>query len=395
MSRVATFTDCWRYTVSVRALIWLAVVGCGFETRIRGEVPIDEAGTGSDVAEACAWSFAPRDFDPCAVAMPQAQPMLFTGIYIIDSDTGVMTGPGLSGEQLAYREVNGIGVVSFTSLVVQANAGIRAQGTKPLVIASWGSIQLDGSIDVSSNPNNAAGAGANPTTCGASFGAPGTAVNGGDGGGGGGGYGALGGRGGNGNNAASSGGAAGTTRALPMTLEGGCRGGNAPAGDGGTPGKAGHGGGAIALVARETLAISGTVHAGGSGGTGALQSQTGGGGGGSGGMIRLEAAMLLLETGAILAANGGQGGGGCDNATATVGASGLAGTAEAVQANGQGAGTDGGGGGHLSRTTGAAAAQSSEGGGGGGGGVGYIVYKGHASATGIGGVTASPPAQPF
>jgi len=382
----------------VRAVTLLAVglVGCGFSTRIPiGEDPF-EAGMPPEAAAACtAWSFTPKDFDPCAIAPPEAQPTLFTGAYIIDSDTGVMNGPGVSMKQLAYRDVNGVGVVSFSNLIVQANTSIRGEGMKPLAIVSWGSIQLDGALDVSSNLNNPAGAGANPASCATSLGGNGLAINGGDGGGGGGGYGGLGGRGGNGNNVTNSGGTAGIVRGLPAVIEGGCRGGNAPIGDGGTPGKAGNGGGGIAVVAKDTLAISGIVHAGGSGGSGGAMSQTGGGGGGSGGMIRLEAAMLILESSAILAANGGQGGGGCDGATAGVGASGLAAAAEAAQGNSQGAGTDGGGGGFRDRVTGNAASQSSEGGGGGGGGVGYIVYKGHPSMTGIGGATTSPQAQPF
>ena len=351
---------------------------------------------GTEGTQACTtWSFMPKDFDPCAIAAPEEPPTLFTGIYVINSDTGVMNGPSVVNKQLAYKDVGGIGVVSFTNLVLQSNASFRGEGTKPLVIVSWGSMQIAGSIDVSSNPNNMPGAGADPATCGTSFGSMGVAQAGGDGGGGGGGFGANGGRGGNGNNVATTGGMAGVARGLPAKIEGGCRGGNAPVGDGGTPGKAGKGGGGVALVAKEMLALTGVVHAGGSGGTGGSQSQSGGGGGGSGGMIRLEAAQLVFEAGAIVAANGGQGGGGCDGSAAGPGASGLAGVAEAAQGNSQGAGTDGGGGGHLARPTGNPASTSSEGGGGGGGGLGYIVYKGHTSATGIGEVTASPPAQPF
>ncbi|MBA3501426.1 MAG: hypothetical protein M4D80_10510 [Myxococcota bacterium] len=375
----------------MRVVILLALVGCTFEVRVPN-MP-DEAGLGTEPGTDCAWSFMPRDFDPCMIAAPAAPPSLFTGTYIIESDTGMMRGAG-GPFQLPYKVVNGIGVVSLTELVLQSSVNIRAEGMKPLVIAVFGSAQVGGSIDVSSNTGNT-GAGANPTTCGTSFGGNGVAVASGDGGGGGGGFGALGGLGGNGAGVAASGGAVGMSRVLPQTLEGGCRGGNAPAGDGGTPGRAGNGGGGIALVVKNTLSISGIVHAGGAGGTGGAQSQTGGGGGGSGGMIRLEASALDLATSAILAANGGQGGGGCDNSAATAGASGVAGVTEAAQANNQGAGTAGGGGGHLARSTGNAAAQSSDGGGGGGGGVGYIVYKGHASATGIGGATSSPAAQPF
>lgn len=380
------------------ALILVAGLGagCSFETRIplAGDDTPMEAGTPTEGAEGCTtWSFMPKDFDPCAIAAPMEPPSLFTGIYIIDSDTGMMRGSG-GPFQLAYKAVNGVGVVSFTQLVLQANVSLRGEGMKPLVIASWSSMQIDGSIDVSSNLTNI-GAGANPAACGTSFGGNGMPIASGDGGGGGGGFGGLAGTGGNGNNVASTGGAAGLTRGLPSTIEGGCRGGNAPVGDGGNPGDAGSGGGGITLVAKDTLAIAGTVHAGGAGGTGGAQSQTGGGGGGSGGMIRIEAAMLVLSATTVLAANGGQGGGGCDGAAAGNGASGVAGAVEATQDNNQGAGTDGGGGGYRDRPTGNNASQSSDGGGGGGGGVGYIVYKGHADATGVGVATASPPAQPF
>lgn len=374
-------------------LIAVVLAGCSFDTRIPLTSEL-EAGVPTEGAEGCtAWTFMPKDFDPCAIAAPMDPPALFTGIYLIDSDTGMMRGSG-GPFQLAYKAVNGVGIVSFTGLVLQANVSLRAEGTKPLVIASWSSMQIDGSVDVSSNLTNT-GAGANPATCGASFGGNGMPLASGDGGGGGGGFGGLGGLGGNGNNVAATGGAAGMTRALPALIEGGCRGGNARVGDGGNPGDSGNGGGGIALVAKETLSIAGTVHAGGAGGTGGAQSQTGGGGGGSGGMIRVEGAMLVLSTTTVLAANGGQGGGGCDNSTAGNGASGVAGAAEAAQGNSQGAGTDGGGGGWRDRLTGNAASQSSDGGGGGGGGVGYVVYKAHANATGVGVAIASPPAQPF
>ena len=364
---------------------------CGFSSELPGQLP--EAG--ADASGPCTmWTFTPADFAPCAIPPPAAPPALGAGMYEIDSDTGMLTGAVTA--QLPYAVVGSVGVVSLTELTVAANVTLRAKGTRPLVIASWSMLTVHGTVDVSSRAGEMAGAGASSDACDASAGGEGKAGVDGDGGGGGGGFGNAGGLGGNGDAIANSGGTAGVMRGLPQILDGGCPGGNAGPGADGTPGKGGASGGAIALVAKDKLIVDGVVHAGGAGGTGGVQGQTGGGGGGSGGMIRLEAAMVELAAAGTLAANGGQGGGGCDNGTADAGADGAA---DAIAANAgdnsEGAGTPGGAGGWKTTTTGANATQSNDGGGGGGGGVGYIVVKGHTSATGIMEITSSPTAIVF
>ena len=378
----------------MRAILFLFVTACGFSNDVTTDRPVDALASDAaiDAAQCVPWSFMPADFDPCAIAAPAAAPPLTNGTYTIDSDTGILRGN--VSVQLPYKVVNGVGVVSVTDLVLGTNVNIRGVGSKPLAIVAWGSITIDGRIDVSSVVGGVPGAGANPSTCGTSAGGAGTAVVSGDGGGGGGGYGAAGGAGGNGSGVETTGGIGGAMRALPAIIEGGCPGGNAPAGNGGNPGDGGSGGGAIALVAKNVLTINGLVHAGGAGGTGGSQSQTGCGGGGSGGMIRLESANIVFGT-PMLAANGGQGGGGSDNSSALNGANGTPGATEPAQSNREGAGTDGGAGGWRDRVTGNSAAPSVGSGGGGGGGVGYIVFKGHTNVTGSAGVVSSPTAVSF
>ena len=106
---------------------------------------------------------------------------------------------------------------------------------------------------------------------------------------GGGGYGAslgtIGGSGGKAGTQSTGGGVAGTKLdAFPMTLRGGCKG-----GDGsllGTPDSAatgGYGGGAIAMVAAMQIHVDATINASGGGGQGgAMNASNGGGGGGAG-----------------------------------------------------------------------------------------------------------------
>ena len=374
-----------------RLAILALVAGCGFDKKVGG-APVDSAQPESN--DPCTkWTFQPKDFDPCMIAPADVPPPLFTGTYVINSENGMMRGAG-GPFQLPYAISGSVGVVSFTGLMVQQGVTIRTEGMRPLVIASTGSIQIDGFIDVSSNRSQTGG-GANPTTCGPSAGGPGTTRTNGDGGAGGGGNGAPGGLGGEGSNVAMTGGSAGSRRlTMPETIEGGCPGGSTPSGDLGTPGGPGSGGGGIALVARETLVVNGIVHAGGSGGGGANQNQNAGGGGGSGGMIRIEASLVMFGAASVLAANGGQGGGGCDGSAAMAGVSGLAQAMRAFSANRQGNAGDGGGGGWRDAPMGEPGSAGASGGGGGGGGVGYIAYKGHTMTMGTPTV-ASPTPTPF
>ena len=379
------------YNCEVRRAVVVMLSACGFSSNLPAQPP--EAGT--DASGPCTtWTFKPADFDPCAIATPEAPPVLGAGMYTIDSDTGMLTGNVTA--QLPYTVIGGIGVVSLSELTVPVNVTLRAEGMRPLVIASWSTLTIHGTVAASSRGGGMSGAGANSQACDTSAGGTGKVSGDGDGGGGGGGFGDAGGLGGNGDSVADSGGTAGVMRGLPQLLDGGCRGGDAGPGGDGTRGIGGASGGAIALVAKDKLTVDGVVHAGGAGGTGGMQGQTGGGGGGSGGMIRLEAADVELAMSGTIAANGGQGGGGCDNGTADAGADGLAEAAVADTGdNSEGGGTKGGVGGWKTATTGGSAPASGKGGGGGGGGTGYIVVKGHTSATGIMEITSSPTAIVF
>ncbi|HEU5058418.1 MAG TPA: hypothetical protein VFU21_17925, partial [Kofleriaceae bacterium] len=69
-------------------------------------------------------------------------------------------------------------------------------------------------------------------------------------------------------------------------------------------GLAGSSGGAIALIARARLQVSGRILVGGAGGVGGALSGTGGGGG-RGGTASLEAQRIVLADGAVVNANGG------------------------------------------------------------------------------------------
>jgi len=396
----------------MRAFVVISIAGataCSFQApEVTGDdIPTNEAGpdarTDAPAGDPCnEWTFLPTEFDPCTIP----DPVLVTlGVetYSIDSDTGVLTGSISGPTNLPYQDVNGIGIVSVTELSVPTGATVRAVGTRPLVIASWSTITVSGTITVASRhvtpptlpPTVELGAGANSPSCPTGSSAPqrGAADLEGDGGGGGGGFAADGGDGGDGGSGSAAKGAKGSARNRPPTIEGGCAGATAAEGANGTPGSGGGGGGAIALIARDTItvAMSGKIDAGGAGGGGGSTGATGGGGGGAGGMIKLETSSLTIATGATLAANGGQGGGGCNNNTAGVGSDGRLDDLQALVANKEAGGTTGGGGGYDQDAAGAPVIGSgNDGGGGGGGGVGFIVYKGHASSSVASDATMSP-----
>jgi hypothetical protein len=192
-------------------------------------------------------------------------------------------------------------VLAGTSVTLAANQSIRGFGTKPLVVVSTSTMDVQGTIDVSSNksaPPAGLGANANSSMC-----TDGTAAQGVAGAFGG----SFGGKGGNGDTIGTdTGGIAATPlTALPMTLRGGCAGGTG----GASGGAGGPGGGAVALVAGTSINVAGKVNASGSGGHGGGETKCGGGGGGSGGMIVLDA-PTVTGTGMVFANGGGGGQGG-------------------------------------------------------------------------------------
>jgi len=355
-----------------------------------------------DATPACVWPHAPLHFDPCDLPSGTTTNLLVPGIYVYDTDTGVLTDPGTAETTppsvVIPQQGQEARVWSVTSLTIGNTTLLRVVGARPLIIAADTTIVVNGTVDVSSNFTGA-GAGAK-TDCGTASptaGAPaaGTGSTQGGGGGGGGGFRGTGGDGGTGNGAAK--GAKGDAVPLPVELRGGCAGANGGAsqdsGSGG--GGGGAGGGGVELAARISVSISGLVQAGGARGSRGLQGNgsggTGGGGAGSGGMIYIDTASLDLLGGAILAANGGGGAeGGDNNEDGGVNAQDGQASANAASkgsggANKGGDGSNGSAGGTINATN----AQNNESGGGGGGGAGFIVF--HTGATSrAGGIVISP-----
>jgi hypothetical protein len=176
-----------------------------------------------------------------------------------------------------------------------------------------------------------------------------------------------------GNNPPNNGGAAGTAANRTLVpLAGGCAGGLITF----AGAKGGTGGGAVQIVSRTLIKVTGNgvINAGGGGAPGATGNDVGGGGGGSGGGVLLEApSVTLIGSSAGIAVNGGGGsancstgqgddgkasiavasGGKCTGATITNGGDGATGTSAATAGKDFVTGADvnhaGGGGGGLGR----------------------------------------------
>ena len=369
------------------------VAGCGFDSS--GSAGGGDGGPGGDgdpdanpgpdaEPDICDTWLPAAPFDPCAAEEREAELVLGGSVtYTFDTTDGTWTAssgdpPSLPGQLIAGGEIRLLSVGRFE---MGTDAVLRVVGDVPLLVASWGVIEMRGLIDASSSAAGD-GAGANHADCPMNLtGAFNVA---GGGGGGGGGFGIEGGSGGVGTTA--GGGRAGAVAAAG-TLRGGC-----PGGQGGsneldgprTPG--GSGGGAVALSARFTLSVEGTIHVGGAGGAGGRSAVdvdlatggNGGGGGGSGGMIWLDAPTITLPSGARLLARGGGGGEGGDlNEDGDPGD--AASPAGGRTAEGSGSSNRGGDGGRSEPDNGDTPAedgdpgQNNEGGGGGGGGGGGVI----------------------
>jgi hypothetical protein len=346
-----------------------------------------------------AWMPRPRHFDPCAIPAPSAELILTaSGEYVYDTDDHTLTDPGGNDIAHASGEIAGappVQVVSVDRFLVGANARLRVVGSKPLLVASWSEISVEGTIDVSSSASGL-GAGASTGSCNAA--GVGAASASGGGGGGGGGLGGDGGQGGAGSaGSGGSGGSKGTQVPAPTTVRGGCKGATGGTGTGSSSGAAGAGGGALQLTALRQISITGALHAGGQGGGGAdgtSQRRGGGGGGGSGGLLGLESPSITVGPGAVLTANGGGGGEGTEDTAADRGDDGRPDESTAAGGSG-GDGGNGGTGGARASTDGLdggpgrqSGASRRAGGGGGGGSAGYIILEGSESVGG--GAVLSP-----
>lgn len=360
-------------------------------------------------AECALWT--PRHIAPCAIGAPKP-PVVITAAAspwtynttaaggLLSDRTGAVLASSVTVTQV---DSSVVAVLNVEALTVEAGATLFVVGPKPLVIASWSTIRVDGVVDAGSTTfeTNATthvdgpqrtGAGASVTSQCVGLtgiaGAP-SIASGGSGAGGGGGLRGAGGAGTAGDAGAMIMGGPGGSKlvSIPTVIRGGCSGG--PSGNAGSSSPispatsssfsvGGAGGGAIELVARTSITVSGTgtVNAGGAGGGGSPQgASVGGGGGGSGGYIGLDAPMVTVS--GHLSANGAGGGGGApylgngnqgENSSSTTTAAGGA-----VFGAGQcGVGGAAGSSGPVldGRTTGST---DSCGGSGGGGGAGFIL----------------------
>jgi len=345
------------------------------------------------------WTWAVSVFDPCDTN-PGGDIVIGGGTWTYDTDTGVMHSPNgdettPSNNLVAQTLGPTARMITASSITISEDGKLRVVGSRPLIIASWSTLDVLGTIDASSRVDEPfSGAGSEPTMCAMAAPTPGQDRADGAGGGGGGAFAGKGGNGGDGRPGTK--GTGGTKVEFPGYVRGGCAG----AAGGATQIAAGDGspgGGAVHLVAKTQLTISGMVEAGGAGGGAGLQGNdddslgSGGGGAGSGGYIGIESESVTLTETAIVAANGGGGGeAGDDEADGDLGDDGLIAMIEAL--GGAGAaekGGNGGNGGYLDKPDGKAGKKQDVGGGG-GGGAGFVALRAFTQNVPLGTVSPNP-----
>lgn len=276
-------------------------------------------------------------------------------------------------------------IVAGAGVTVPTRETVRVFGGKPLILLSTTTVDLRGTLDISSSRGEPHPVGAGAASAALCAGAtPADHASGGFGG-------SFGSQGGDGEPVdtirATGGQAAPALSGFPTRLRGGCPGGagSTDARDA-TPGAGGSGGGAVLVIA-QAIEVTGQINASGAGGRGGPSAKAGGGGGGSGGMIVLDAPSIT-GTGSLFAngGGGGQGGAVVPSSGSGAGGDGMESSAPRMMALGGHAGNDGGAGG-----TGASAlypfggsapggAKAMGGGGAGGGGAGFIHAPGLSEA---------------
>jgi len=270
-------------------------------------------------------------------------------------------------------------VIAGSSIAIEGNTTVAVTGRRPLILFSTSTITIAGVLDVASHrasPTSKAGPGADAAQCSTTVTDPTVGASNNGGGGRGGTFGGTGGSGGSGAQA-GQGGIAAPLGTQVLTLQGGCPG---SAGAGTDAGVLGHGGGAVMLIAMQSIALRGTINASGAAGGGGKNS-AGGGGGGSGGMIVLDAATVELA-GPCFANGGGGGEGGDLSSTGNAGNESTMPAEVALGGDGANRGGKGGDGGAGARAAAAGLPGSLHmssghfdglgGGGGGGGGIGVV-----------------------
>lgn len=365
----------------MRAWLAVALAGCSFSSKTAPGMPVDAGDdveidgppvTDASLLDAKAEAVCVGSFVKVCVDPPSNRLQLAT--QKIDTTSSPMCA-AYNGTTLSLC------VVSAQSIELAEGATLTVSGNRPLVLLSTSTITIDGTIDAASHrtrDRDVLGPGADMGPCGVNAKESTQGFQGGGGYGG-----SFGGPGGNGGNAPSAFGGIAAPAPNIVTLSGGCRGGNGADNifDMGR-GTGGHGGGAVLLLAPQTITVGdkATINAsgeGGQGGRGQFSSQgAGGGGGGAGGMIAFDATTVTIDGKCF--ANGGGGGEGSERSSGRDGGESTAPDNKAPAGGGGSSGGDGGDGalgsdGPQNGSNGAASSQTTGGGGGGAGGsVGVI-----------------------
>jgi hypothetical protein len=333
-----------------------------------------------------------RHFDACAIPMAPGDLQLGVALsgYTFDTSNGTLKGKmntSIPVTTMVLPQATGPDamLLSVRDLELDAGATLTVTGSRPFVIAVWGTATIGGTIDASATLSIAGPGGNNTTECTDATGNNGASIQPALGGGGGG----LQGSGGRGGNV---GGMGGMSIGAPTGVRGGCAGGLGGAGSG-TQAPRGAGGGAVQISARTSITVDGLINVGGGGGAGGRTGYGAGGGGGSGGFIGLDAPIVIVT--GTLAANGGAGGGGASD-IANGNNGGDARTTETPSSAGAGAGSsnvgtcaNGGTGAAAMTLGGQNGGNSLCGGGGGGGAAGFVLVW--SAMPNLGG-TITPPA---
>lgn len=346
-----------------------------------------DAGVMPDADRSCGWNFDPTNYAPCAPGFPPANAAFeVMGPQTLDTDNDA----GMFDSVVYnFNNTGEVLLIHATSFLVSAPGGkLTVHGTRPLLIVVDGSAMVDGTIDFSATARPTTGCSITPARPGF-MSAPGGA---------GGGFATPGGGGGdNGSDPLAPGppGGGATGNSLLTPLRPGC-----PGGDGGNGGASdtvqggagGAGGGALEISSNVTLAIAGTILAGGGGGnpgTAVMKDASGGGGGGAGGAVLLEAITISFDSAASVCAAGGGGGEGAETLVGSM--AGAAGTCTPGVGGSMSQGGDGGTGGGSNNPNGGrpgAGPDTVTGGGGGGGSSGRIRVRG--TQTGSATIVPSP-----
>jgi len=281
----------------------LVLVGCSFSASAPGSVAIDapsdsappiidSAPLDGKVAAACEGSYVNVCVDP--------PPLDITLPAKIDT-----TNSPLCAAYKSTPSSSDACVITGRSITLPSGSTTSLVGNRQLVLFATGSITIAGVLDAAGHGRTSGPAG-EVGPCGIGAKNPTRGAQGGGGWGG-----SFGTAGNNGGNGASGTGGTAAPAITATTLRGGCPGGDgAGNGFGSGGGSRGGGGGAVLMIAQQSITIAGTIDAsGGGGGHGTFGG--GGGGGGAGGMIVLDAMGAVTLDGKCFA-NGGGGGGGAN-----------------------------------------------------------------------------------